>query len=243
MTEDLSQKIMEKITEEKVTPRPRWRFLLENYVVWALFGLAVIIGSLAVATMIAMADKHDWGAYQYINRSPFAHLLVSLPYLWFAILAIFAAVALYNFKNTRKGYKLSPHLIVALSLLLSVFLGGTLFIIGLRTEFHEFLSARVPYYDRLVYTNEDIWSNVERGFLIGRLVVNDPRGGNIAIRDFNGRVWNVFLDTSSEIESTSSLNVGETLVISGWQGGGTTFLAKEVRPWRGQADDRIRNGR
>lgn len=240
--DDLSQKIIEKIAEEKMTPRPRWRFLLWNYAIWALFSLAVIIGSAAVTTIIAVTTKHDWGAYQYLNRSFLSHLAVSLPYLWFIILALFTAAAFYNFKKTRGGYRVSPYLVVLSSILFSILLGGILFIMGFGTEFHEFLSEKVPQYDQLIYTNEDIWSNTERGFLIGRLVASDTKSGNLTVRDFNGQTWDVLLGTSSEIEGTTSLSVGEKLLISGRKAEGTAFLAGEIRPWSGQADDRVRNG-
>ncbi len=239
--DDFSQKIIEKIAEEKVTPRPRWQFLLSNYVIWTLFGLAVIVGSVAFTTIIAVITEHDWGAYQYLNRSFLAHLAASLPYLWFIILALFTAAAFYNFKKTRGGYRISPYLVVLSSILLSVFLGGILFVMGFGTELHEFLSERVPYYDQLIYTNEDIWSNTERGFLIGRLVVNNLKNSDMTIRDFNGQTWNVLLGTSSEIEN-APFNIGERLLISGRKGEGADFLAREIRPWSGQADDRLRNG-
>src|SRR3989339_675703 len=99
--ENLAQKIIHTIEDKKITPRPRWKFLLKNYSLWTLFGIATVIGSLAVSIIIFLLRHNEW---EYLPHNNIWITMFSIiPLFWVIVLIIFVALASYNIRHTNKG--------------------------------------------------------------------------------------------------------------------------------------------
>jgi hypothetical protein len=189
MTE-ISEKTIKIIEEKKITPTPRWRFLLKNYVIWAFFAASIIIGALAITTIIFILTDSDWDVYKYLDRTLFEHIFVSIPYVWFAVLALFVIVAHYNYKQTRSGYRYGTFFAVGGSVILSLALGIILFFAGLDSEIHEFFSRQIPFYETIIYSKKDVWTNAERGLLAGE-ITDVKSQDEFTLRDLDGNIWQI----------------------------------------------------
>ena len=83
--ENIAKKVLEQIKSKGILPKPRWRFLLKDYLIWLFFGLTIIVGSLASSIIIFMVRSNDWDLY---NRLHLPFFLKTLPYFWIIIFFI-----------------------------------------------------------------------------------------------------------------------------------------------------------
>jgi len=232
--EEFTQNVVKEIDRQKLVPKPRWRFLLSDSVLWGAVGLSTLLGGLATATVIFMICEHDWDVYSYLGRSPLEHVLVSLPYLWLAVLTFSVILADYNFRYTRRGYRHEAYKVALASILGSLVLGGALFAVGIHSQFHETLSRQIPFYENLIYDKDDIWIYPEKGLLSGRITeagVKNDGGYRFSLQDWQGRAWMVTTSGDTVWESHLSPRAGIEIKLIGSQQGGDSFSAKIVRPW------------
>ena len=89
MSENLEQKIIDKIKTGSLSPKPRWHFLLKERLVWTIGLLALLVGAAAVSVMLYLANNNDWLVYEKAGRNFGAWLLLSLPYFWLVFLTLF----------------------------------------------------------------------------------------------------------------------------------------------------------
>ena len=101
MSEKITKKVLEKIKKEEIKPEAKWKFLLKDYFVWALFALSIIVGALAVSVIIFGIKISDWGMYDKLAGGPVKFLIMTLSYFWLLIFVAFISVAYYNLKHTK----------------------------------------------------------------------------------------------------------------------------------------------
>ncbi len=229
---DKAIEILSKIKERKIEPKSKWRFLLKDYMVWLFFVVAIAVGAMAFSVIIFLLKDNDWDIYEHLDKSFASYLLLSLPYVWIVILAVFSFLAYLNYKNTRNGYKLNPVAIVLVSVLLSVALGGVSYGAGFGRVIDSTLSENIPYYENMIRYRQTIWSNPERGLLSGTIIeIEDD--DNFYIEDSAEEGWEIkgedILWRRPEIQE-----VGEKVKIIGEKENENTFIAEEVRPWIGR---------
>lgn len=229
---DISEKVLKTIEDEKIVPRPRWRFLARNYTLWALFSFCIIMGAILVSSIIYMIAENDWDIYTYLGRNYFEHIVLSMPYLWISVLLIFVVFGYYNYKYTKRGYAHGVRTIIAGSILSSMALGGIFFWAGLGSDIHEVFLEKTPYVT-LVYTKESIWSRPQIGLLGGQIVKVGDDENNFFIRDFHGKIWKIEMASSSNVTYNYDLiETGQSVELIGSVGNGSsTFLVNSIRPW------------
>jgi hypothetical protein len=167
------------------------------------------------------------------------HILVSIPYVWLGLLAIFVLIAYYNFKYTKSGYRYETYFVVALSVVGSLLLGTFLHTLGVGERIEEKVAEKVPFYEKLVCCSarKDIWSQPQRG-LLGGQIVNVPSEESFDLKDFNGKLWQVW-ETEDTLEyEPFCLRVGEEVKIIGEQKDDDLFWAREIRPWKNRGEAR-----
>lgn len=226
----LSQNILSLIQERQLKPRPRYLFLLKNYVLWAVFSAAVILGALAVSTILFMVTSHDWDVYEYLDRSLFGYIFVSLPYLWLVIFVLFIWLAYYYFRHTKHGYRYGFWLVTLVCVLASLWLGVLLFWGGLNSQIHDLFSKRLAIYNKLVYTKRDIWHYAEKGLLAGKIIetVGDH---DFMLKDLSGDYWYVANEAD---DAGVVIQPGIKLKIIGQLQPDGSFEALSLRPWNEQ---------
>ena len=82
--------------------------------------LFLIIGGFSFGVIIYLIQNKDWDLYAEMNESFASFVLLSLPYLWFVLLALFFIIAYFNFKHTKSGYKFKLYYVLLISIILSI---------------------------------------------------------------------------------------------------------------------------
>lgn len=217
---DLSQKVLDVIHESHIRPKPKWEFLLKDYVIWGLFFLIILIGALSVSVIIFMA-RHD---LPYVSGEVKIWLL-SLPYFWLVLMALFLLIAYYNFKHTNHGYRHNPYAIFFLSFILSIFLGSVFYTIGGARELEEICYRHLPMYQVMMDKHGQMWIEVSQGKLAGTILEVKPE--NIRLESFDDKVWLVWLPLENQIKFADGMRVR----VFGQQLSDDEFQAQIIVPW------------
>lgn len=227
--DDLKKSVVGKIKKDNIKPNPRWKFLLRDYVFWAVFGAAVLLGGLAFSVVLFFLLERDWDIYKYLDKSFFEYLFLSIPYFWIIILTAFSGVAYYNWKHTKRGYKFNPYLIVLLSILISLFLGSGLYAAGLGEKMDEVFAENMPCcYESFMERRLNVWSQPEKGLLSGEVV--ERKNDLLRIEDWGGNEWEVLIDEALMMGSVE-MEKGGKLKIVGKKRSENIFEAQQIRPW------------
>lgn len=228
--QDTSNKVLEKIKQKKITPKPKWQFWLEQVGLWFLAVVSVLIGSNALATIIFRMVNNDWDTIRFLGRDPLSHAFRTLPYLWIIVTALFILLAYYNTRHTKKGYRYGTYGVVIGSILSSVILGITLYSAGLAPHLELFINKQIPGYQKLMPHREEIWAHPEDGFLAGR--ITKILGGSelFEIEDLNEDDW-VIVPNNVMIHPAIEIEEGELIRIIGEIEQKPVFKAKRILPW------------
>jgi len=226
---DISQKVLKIIEEKKIKPKPRWNFVAKNYVVWSLGILSVIIGGFATAVLIFMIKDNDLLIYQNLGKGLFRFIFLSLPYFWLIFFCLFIAVAHYNIKHTKRGYKFKLPVII-LAIISSTMLFGVLFYnIGLGQALEYTMQAKLPIYQKVMMHRQKIWQDVEQGFLAGTIIFIETKE-KFKIEDLAEQEWQI--DASqARIAPILKIEAGEQLKMVGKKLPNFYFKAKLIGPY------------
>jgi len=230
---DLGKKVLERIKAEKIEPKPRWQFLLRDCLIWTAFSISVIVGALSFGVILFVFLSNDWDLYKYLQVNPFQHFIFSLPYLWVIVLLVFLALAYYNYKHTKSGYRWEAYYVWGLSILASVILGLLFhFAFGLGEKIDRALSGNLPVYARIhAYCNrKNVWSQPEKGLLAGEVKKIEDDDG-FELEDFKGLAWYVEKDEKLLMPVGFVVVVGRKVKLIGEKRDEKLFRAWEIRTW------------
>lgn len=231
MNNNFAEHLLEKIKEENISPKPRWHFLLKNYVVWVFGALALIFGSAAISVIIYLLKYNNWEMGLRLDVGFLSFFLMTLPYLWLIFLGLFIFVLSYNIKHSPKGYRYPFSFIIIFAILISIILGELFFLAGLGRKIDDVLGQKAPLYARMFNPQLDFWFNPREGRLAGLAVLSED---DLNIIDPTGKVWKVILpaQVSNDLEPFN----GQPLHLIGEIISETTFEAKVIKiPQAGRA--------
>lgn len=223
---DFDQKLVAKIKENNIAPKPRWHFLLKNYVIWAVGLLALLIGAAAVSVMIYLFKYNGWEIREGIHKSLWEFFLLTLPYFWIIFLGLFVFILYYNFKHTKHGYRYPVWFMIMASILSSIILGSFFFLAGLGEKIDNVLGERAPLYNTVINRHLDFWFNPAEGRLIGIVTERDDDQG-FTIIDPRGDSWQVTVQP--DIRSVD-LRVDQPVDLIGRILDSNQFEAEIIRP-------------
>src|SRR3989339_370052 len=230
----ISEKTFAAIKEQKITPKPRWEFILKDSVVWVMFSLALIVEGMLVSVTIFLFSDQDWDIYNKLDKNIVEYALIIVPYFWLVLMAIFCGLAWLNFRQTKKGYRFHTYLVVLVSGVSGLILGTTFFYFGLGNKIDQLFTAKVPYYERMVCHKSEFWEQPKLGLLAGEIVLWDGPD-RFVIKDFdNGNEWIV---TGAQVIWREPYQPGppgprRKIKLIGSQINDNTFRVLEVRPWQ-----------
>lgn len=225
----LSDSVLQIIEQKEIKPKSKWSFLLKNWVIWIVGILAVLIGALAISIVIAVLRSNDWDIYREFGQSLPRFFLSTMPYLWLIILGLFILIANYQIQHTKHGYRY-PILVIALILIgVSAVLGTLFYGVGVGHALNHRLNEESPLYRQFVDKKADRWAHPEAGFLFGE-VQDIVDNSEFAVRDFDGKKWNVTDNTVSE-NPRIKIEEGIRLRLIGEKTGDAEFEAKRILPW------------
>ena len=225
---NITQEILDKIKDTK--PKPRWQFLLKDYLVWCLASISLIISSLAFSVILYMLIDNDWDVYSRISGSLLEFIFLTLPYFWLFFLSILILVTYYNLRHTKNGYKFSLSKIFLASLGINILMGTFFYNFGMGQVIDNMIAERTPFYKQLINRRQYIWSQTEDGFLGG--VVTEINDEAIIVKDIEGNIWTIkhFNTTTPDFVK---LQVGQPVRIIGQKLDSQNFKMHILLPMRG----------
>ena len=229
---DISKKTLEKIKREQLHPRPRWVFLTRNYFFWLMFALTTLLGGLAFGMILFLIGDLDWDIYHYLNLGLPEAVLISIPYLWIALMLFFLFTTYYNFIHTRTGYRYRFVVILFISLVISVLLGLGFYHYGWTEAVENHLRKRFPGYHRLVYSGEKQWMHPEKGLLSGTVTAISPENNRLWVEDHRGQRWEIDISQAA-IRGNIPLSENLKIKLIGQRLSEDIFEATEIRLSRG----------
>lgn len=218
--EKFEKEILNKIKTEDL--KPRWRFLLKDYVIWILGGLSVLIGGLVFSVMIYLLANGDWHAYERIRLGFLEFIWLYLPIFWIILLVIFIFSAYYYIKHTKKGYKYSILAVAALIVISSFFLGVLGCQLGLGQTIDDALGEKAPVYYEFFNPHMKIWRRPEAGMISGMVISVEK--DNFSLLDVSRKRWRVFLEKKPPFP----IEAGRPIKVIGEQLSEQEFRAREI---------------
>lgn len=230
MEEKISEKVIEEIKEKNVSLKPKWQFLIRDYIVWVLGFISLIIGSISFATILYMLRNNDWDIYSHISDNLFGFIILTLPYFWLIFLGVFILSAYYNFRHTKKGYKFPLSKIIFFSIFANIFVGSFFYNMGIGQAIDNMVERELPFYSKLINQRKGIWEHHDEGLLAG--IVMEVSGNTAVIRDVEGDFWYVS-DFSTSTPQIFRIKQGDMIRILGVKIDEENFQAEQVLPMRG----------
>ena len=143
MEKQLPQNIINIINERKLTPIPRWHFLLKRSVFSVIAGIAVLLGGLAVSAIIFVYFDHDTDGMIYLNQSLIDNILMTIPYFWLISLAFLIALTYISFRHTKGGYQYGVLRVAVTALIASLALGFVFNEFDMGKNINEFINELI----------------------------------------------------------------------------------------------------
>jgi len=225
-TDNFDQELIAKIKEDKIAPKPRWHFLLKNYMVWISGGLALLIGAAAVSVMIYLFKYNNFPLHTAAHKTFGEFFLLTLPYFWIIFLGLFIFIIYYNFKHTKRGYFYSLPLVVAASILASLSLGLLFHELGIGRMIDDVLGRQAPFYGQVFNRQLDFWFSPEEGRLTG-VVIDAGDAKSFYLLDPAGESWQVFAAADSQFPK---IRIGLPISAVGKVSNENKFYAEIIRP-------------
>ncbi len=227
-----AEKILKNIKEKKIKPKAKWLFLVRNYLVWLMFGLAIFIGAIATSVIIFSLTSNDWDLYKVLEKNFVSFAIISIPYIWVIVLILFSLLSYFNYKHTKTGYRVEPIKTISLSVVLSIVLGSVLFMGGFGEFIDYKLSKDIPYYEKMMAQRQLIWNNPEKGLLAGKIIEMNNKN-DFYINSLSGEKWHI-IGNDILWKGRANGKEGEKIKIIGRIMGDKVFVAEEIRPWFGR---------
>lgn len=220
---NFNNNVLQKIKEAKITPKPKWQFLLKNSLIWTLGILSLILGAIATSLVFYMITGEDAGlGHQGSNM--LEALMVVIPFFWLICLSILALSVYYYIKHTKKGYKYSAKTIILGIIVISLVFGGALSALGIDRFIDDILGERAPMYYRLINPRMDYWSNPEAGRLTG-MVTDYEAPVTYYLIDCRGETWMTQVVTEADLKK---IIVGRPIRLTGEKVGDHSFIINDV---------------
>ena len=233
MTDKLQQQILEKIKCNHVTPKKKWHFLAKDSLVWISAGFVVVLGAAAVATILAILAMGDWDVLDILGHSKISYALMTIPYAWLLLLLMFVAIADFNIRQTKSGYRISLWKLVGGVVGTSVVLGVVLFAAGVGVAVDSAMTNHVPLYEKIGNRRALHLMQPEQGTLTGR--VDEKSEEQWKVTDPEMQQWIVIVE-DADIIHAARIRIGQPVRILGEldddENATYVFEAYDIRPLR-----------
>jgi len=228
MTDNLGKKILDTIKEKKISPKPKWSFLLKDSLLWGIGVAALLIGGLSFAVILHLVINNDWDVYSQIHDSLLGFILLTLPYFWFVLLGLFVFAAYYNVRHTKKGYKYSVTTMIIGGIGLSIALGVFWHSAGVGATMERLFADRLPLYYDYTHSRHRTWTQPREGLLGG--VIIEIEGSVVLLRDLSGHEWTVETN-HAYVSSETIIDTDMRVRMFGKIIGTNIFIAEKILPW------------
>ncbi|MFZ5391794.1 MAG: hypothetical protein ACOZAR_01220 [Patescibacteria group bacterium] len=230
MNTKISDKVLEKIKDDKIKPIPRWWYVLKNTLIWLLLIVLLLLG--AAMTSLSLGDiiDGDWDIRPMMGVHLLTFIFMTFPFTWVALGLVIIFLAYYDFKYLPKSYKIGgqKYLIIIISIVLASGLG--MYYIGGHNPVKRLLSNFAPVNDW--EKQKDMrWMNPGQGLLAGKIVEVNNEDSFVLQDILLNQQWTIDI---SQAKIAESVNIAkdEKIKMIGEMKEGNNFVAKDVRPWQ-----------
>lgn len=228
----LSARLLEKIEAEQLEPKPRWRFLLHEGVVWGVVVAAFMLGTVATAlTWYIVHATYAFGPY---------HPMIALdtltdvvPWLWLVLLAVGVFYSIHAFQTTARGYRFNRNWLVLGAVAASVVFGGTLSAMGFSEAVDRYLLREVALYQPMSGYRAQHWMSAADGHWAGVVRMREPE--MLLLETLDGNLVEVQLTELTVVRGMPEPPAQEVYVrVVGTTTSDGMCEAYEIRPFRGR---------
>ncbi len=197
--DSVKDRVFAALDESNVQPRSKYYFLCLNWLVWGLWALSVLFGGLAVAVVTFVSTHRYYDIYEATHENFYTFILEALPYVWFVVFGGMLLLAVWQLRNTRRGYRQSVSVLAGSSFVFSLVLGGLFHVGGFGWTLDNWLGQVAPMYASQAAMERKMWQNPNEGRLIGRQVrVASTSPIRIQFTDIDGAQWQIVSTDLSE---------------------------------------------
>ncbi|MEI8360525.1 MAG: hypothetical protein WCG01_00080 [bacterium] len=225
----ISDKVLNKIKTEKIAPKPRWQFQLRDSGRWLGFSLLIVIATASVGLLMYFWSDGPW---LHGGRFGFGLLFGRMPLILISLFILGALFALYDFRNTGRGYRLSIKSVSLVLIAMAILFGWLFYYLGLSQDLDSVISKAPYYQDRQMYMMQ-VWQNPSNGLIAGQIskIVNEQ---SFYLKDFAGKEW--LVDASGALWRHNLIpEIGLEIKLIG-TANGNNFKTDEVRPLIGNGN-------
>lgn len=225
----LEKRILDKIKQRGLRPTPRGYFYVRDAAIWIFLGVFALALSLGFAMTIFVIRGIDFNLFEKLGLSGGEKVMYSIPFFWIAASVAVAIAAFINFRNTRRGYRMSAKQFVFIAVLITLSAGSIFYAFDIAKYIDDAASENLPIYNLIVPFNTNTWLDPSHGLLSGAVRDRESES-DFNLRDANGVLWHV---TGKNIKSEEGLqwSSGERIKIIGIQTAPDEFRAMEILPW------------
>lgn len=198
---DLKASVFDKIAAEEVKPRAKWVYSTQEYAVWVMWVLTVILGAISIAVALFVVSHQRFALYELTHRDFVTFAVDVLPALWLILFVVLVAFAVFNLRQTKRGYRYPLWQILGSSLILSLAFGALLHISGVGFSMDKMIGAWAKSYPSQEKMELRWWQNPDEGRLVGTMMMV-RESANTAPRfiDAEGTAWQLELEELQEWE-------------------------------------------
>ena len=240
MDKSISQKVLQKIKQEKISPKSKWNFFLCRTGVGIILVGCFILGAMSFGIIFSLFSQFEMERI-FSRPGGMRMIFSSLPYVWIFLLATFLVLTVIEFVKTRHGYKYRTKNVALVFFLAVIFSGGVFHALGVSQKTENYLENYFPAYGQIIKTPKDVWLQPQRGLLSGTIVADDEKNCHcLKLRDWEEKIWEVEY-SKALIRARVRKNEGEMIKILGSDLGEHKFEAEEIRPWMGRGKGNMNN--
>ena len=228
-TMTLEKQILERIRSKGVKPTSRGYFKARNYITWGLVAAFVVALSIGVGMIIFMVKGADTSVFNALGLSTPKKIIYSIPFFWIAASIAIAVIAYLNFRNTKKGYRITAKQFGLVTALIALALGSIVYALNITDFVDEVASHNIPLYKAIVPLNTNVWLDPEHGLLSGTIREKDS-DERFTLRDSDAELWTISAEDAA-VAKGFEFHTGDRVKLIGIKQEDGVFKAIEIRPW------------
>ena len=102
-TTNTTERIIAYIDQQKVTPRPKWYFVLRNSALWIPGIITTLLGAYTIAGVLYGILHAHWENRQYVQYSGTLVFIAIIPLLWVISFVLFLLITLSLLRKIIPG--------------------------------------------------------------------------------------------------------------------------------------------
>ncbi len=231
MKEQLKDKIFQEIEKKNIVPKPKWHFLLKDWVLWIVGISALLAGSVSISSLLFLFINIDGPLAKALFFSGWKQILSFIPFLWIILGGFFLGIAWYNIRHTQRGYRF--HIFVGGILFLFPLVFGTIFYVVGGGHMAEFILGKyVPQYETFMERQQFFWNRPEEGFLAGKIFFDNKGNEEMRICDVEGNEWTILVEERLSDYGEGLFLQGTLVRMTGSIQGEWAFKIESILPWK-----------